>query len=161
MHFSDEWRRMLQWYHHRYQPLVLLLCVCEGVILPFNLLMGPCCKLSPEHNATTARDEKMLTKGLRQCFFFVFFFKENLEIMCNVKCRTSSWSYIGLFYLRLGRLPLFFALSLLEHGFSLLGPLNVPAHSQHALQRLPHWPAVRFSFLHVEHKRVQTVSVLG
>lgn len=73
--------------------------------------------------------------------------------MWDVKYYTSSSSHIGMFYLRLGRLPLFFALSLLEHGFSLLGPLNVPAHSQHALQWLPHWPAVRFSFLHVEHKQ--------
>ena len=48
-------------------------------------------------------------------------------------------------------LSLFFALSLLEHGFSLLGPLNVPAHRQHALQWLLHWPAVRFSLLHIEH----------
>lgn len=64
---------------------------------------------------------------------------------------TVSGSCIGMFYLRLGGLSLFFALSLLGHGFSFFGPLNVPAHSKHALQRLPHWPAVCFSLLHIEH----------
>lgn len=37
-------------------------------------------------------------------------------------------------YLGLRDFPLFFALSLLEHRLTLFGPLNVPAHSQHALQ---------------------------
>lgn len=55
---------------------------------------------------------------------------------------------LGWFYLRVGGLLLFVTLSLLEHGFSLFAPLNVPAHSQHALQWLSHWPAVCFPLLH-------------
>lgn len=38
------------------------------------------------------------------------------------------------FDLRVGGLLGFVTLSLLENGFPLFAPLNVPAHSQHALQ---------------------------
>lgn len=50
-------------------------------------------------------------------------------------------------YQRLRDLFQLFTFSLLEHGVALLGPLDVPAHGQHTLQRLPHWPTVGLSLL--------------
>lgn len=67
------------------------------------------------------------------------------DIYLNAEEQNNA---LGWFYLRVGGLLLFVTLSLLEHGLSLFAPLNVPAHSQHALQWLPHWPAVCFPLLH-------------
>lgn len=39
------------------------------------------------------------------------------------------------------------ALALLRHALSILGPVDAPAHRQHALQGLSNWPSVNLFFL--------------
>lgn len=41
----------------------------------------------------------------------------------------------------------FLSLPLLRHTFSILGPVNVPAHCQHTLQGLSNWPSVNLFLL--------------
>lgn len=50
----------------------------------------------------------------------------------------------------------FLTLPLLRHAFSILGPVNVPAHGQHTLQGLSNWPSVNLFFLkHRDRNREQ------
>lgn len=52
----------------------------------------------------------------------------------NKERSINRMMHVHDFYLRVRGLLVFVTLSLLEHGFPLFAPLNVPAHSQHALQ---------------------------
>lgn len=55
----------------------------------------------------------------------------------------------------------FLILPLLRHAFSILGPVDAPAHCQHTLQGLSNWPSVNLFLLKHRHRHRQTMGIKG